>query len=86
MPAAAPRHDRVAEVPFTAGAKSVLERSMAEARELHHSYVGTEHLLLALLHPVAGPTSTPLYARGLTREKAKAETLRLLGPTPPPWP
>jgi ATP-dependent Clp protease ATP-binding subunit ClpC len=34
------------ELPYTSRAKKVLEFAMAEARELNHSYVGTEHLLL----------------------------------------
>ncbi len=37
------------ELPYTSRAKKVLEFAMAEARELNHSYVGTEHLLLGLL-------------------------------------
>ena len=48
LPSASPNHDRATEIPFTSDAKRVLERSMRDARELSHSYVGTEHLLLAL--------------------------------------
>ncbi len=36
-------------VPFTADAKKVLEQALREALVLHHSYIGTEHLLLGLL-------------------------------------
>ena len=86
LPASVPGHDRLREIPYTADAKKVLERSEEEARELHHSYVGTEHLLLALLHPEASSVGKPFYAHGLTREKAMTNTLQLLGPTPPPWP
>ncbi|MDE3172835.1 MAG: NDP-hexose 4-ketoreductase, partial [Gemmatimonadota bacterium] len=32
------------DLPYTSRAKKVLELAMAEARELNHSYVGTEHL------------------------------------------
>ena len=35
-------------------AKRMLELSAEEARELRHNYIGTEHLLLALLHPECG--------------------------------
>ena len=37
------------DLPYTSRAKKVLELAMTEARELNHSYVGTEHLLLGLL-------------------------------------
>ncbi len=39
----------IPELPYTSRAKKVLEYGMAEARDLNHSYVGTEHLLLGLL-------------------------------------
>ena len=42
------------ELPYTSRAKKVLEFAMAEARELNHSYVGTEHLLLGLLREEKG--------------------------------
>ena len=42
------------ELPYTSRAKKVLEYAMAEARELNHSYVGTEHLLLGLLREGEG--------------------------------
>ena len=37
------------EIPFTPRAKRVLEHSIEESRDLAHGYIGTEHLLLALL-------------------------------------
>ena len=39
---------------FTSQAQSALRRSHEAARELGHSYVGSEHLLLALLEESAG--------------------------------
>jgi ATP-dependent Clp protease ATP-binding subunit ClpC len=36
-------------LPFTSGLKEVLELALREALGLGHSYIGTEHLLLALL-------------------------------------
>ncbi|MFB6240456.1 MAG: Clp protease N-terminal domain-containing protein, partial [Gemmatimonadota bacterium] len=47
----------VGELPYTSRAKKVLEYAMAEARELNHSYVGTEHLLLGLLREEKGLAS-----------------------------
>jgi len=37
------------EIPFSAATKRVLERAAEEADRLLHSYIGTEHLLLALI-------------------------------------
>ena len=42
------------DIAFTPRAKKVLELAMTEARELNHSYVGTEHLLLGLLREEKG--------------------------------
>ena len=45
------RGERVALTPehLTPRAKGVLERAIREARKLGHTYVGTEHILLAIL-------------------------------------
>ena len=57
---------------------------MAEARELNHSYVGTEHLLLGLLREEKGIAAQVLTDAGVNLEAARAETLRLLGTEMPP--
>jgi len=67
------------ELPYTSRAKKVLELAMMEARELSHSYVGTEHLLLGLLREEKGIAAQVLTDAGVTLEQARAETLRLLG-------
>jgi len=67
------------ELPYTSRAKKVLEYAMAEARELHHSYVGTEHLLLGLLREEEGVAAQVLNALGVTLEEARSETLKVLG-------
>jgi len=73
------------ELPYTSRAKKVLEYAMAEARELNHSYVGTEHLLLGLLREERGIAAQVLNSLGVSLEEARAQTLRLLGSdiTPP---
>ena len=38
------------EIPFSAAAKRVLQHTEQEAGGLRHGYIGTEHLLLGLLH------------------------------------
>ncbi len=67
------------ELPYTSPAKKVLEFAMAEARELNHSYVGTEHLLLGLLREKKGIAAQELNALGATIEEAREETLKVLG-------
>lgn len=68
-----------AELPYTSRAKKVLELAMVEARDLSHSYVGTEHLLLGLLREEKGIAALVLTDAGVTLEQARGETLRLLG-------
>ncbi len=70
------------ELPYTSRAKKVLEFAMAEARELNHSYVGTEHLLLGLLREEKGIAAEVLGQLGVTLEDARRETLKLLGSEP----
>src|SRR5216117_2346981 len=67
------------DLPYTSRAKKVLELAMSEARELNHSYVGTEHLLLGLLREEKGIAATVLTEAGISHESARAETLRILG-------
>ncbi len=72
------------DLPYTSRAKKVLELAMTEARELNHSYVGTEHLLLGLLREEKGIAAQVLTDAGVTLEQSRAETLRLLGSEMPP--
>ncbi len=65
--------------PFTSRAKKVLELAMAEARDLEHTYVGTEHLLLGLLREEIGIAAQVLTHFGVSLDGARAETMRLVG-------
>ncbi len=67
------------DLPYTSRAKKVLELAMSEARELNHSYVGTEHLLLGLLRAESGAAARALTEAGVSLEAARRETLRVLG-------
>ena len=67
------------ELPYTSRAKKVLEFAMAEARELNHSYVGTEHLLLGLLREEKGIAAQVLNSLGVSMGEARSETLKVLG-------
>ena len=68
-----------ADLPYTSRAKKVLELAMSEARRLNHTYVGTEHLLLGLLAEKKGIAAHVLVDAGVTLDKARDETLRILG-------
>ncbi|HEU5185681.1 MAG TPA: Clp protease N-terminal domain-containing protein [Gemmatimonadaceae bacterium] len=67
------------DLPYTSRAKKVLELAMAEARELNHSYIGTEHLLLGLLREERGIAAQVLNHLGVTLTAAREESLQLLG-------
>ena len=41
-------------IPFTPRAKKILELSLREALQLHHNYIGTEHILLGLIREGEG--------------------------------
>ncbi len=47
---------------------------MAEARELNHSYVGTEHLLFGLLREEQGIAAGVLNEQGVTLERTRQGT------------
>ena len=74
------------DLPYTSRAKKVLELAMSEARELSHSYVGTEHLLLGLLREEKGIAAQVLTDAGVNLDAASAETLRILGTEMPQQP
>ena len=71
-------HKAEHDMPYTSRAKKVLELSVAEARDLTHNDVGTEHILLGLLREEKGIAAQVLKHAGLELEAARAETLRLL--------
>jgi DNA-binding transcriptional regulator YhcF (GntR family) len=64
------------EIRYGRTAKRVLEKAVAQARQLGHSYVGTEHVLLGLL--ALGRDAPRALVEHVTLEDAQAETLRLL--------
>jgi hypothetical protein len=51
---------------------------MTEARELNHSYVGTEHILLGLLREEKGIAAQVLTQAGADLRSVRQETLKLL--------
>ena len=67
------------DLPYTSRAKKVIEFAMAEARDLNHSYVGSEHLLIGLLREELGIAAQVLSASGAPIDIVRKETMRLLG-------
>ncbi len=67
---------------FTIQAREVVVSAQEEAGSLHHRYVGTEHLLLALLNPASGIPFAVLRDAGVTRENVSADLARLLADAP----
>lgn len=65
-------------LPFTPRAKKVLEIAANEARSMSHKYIGTEHLLLALMKDTESAAANALAASGLEYERVKEEINRVL--------
>lgn len=66
-------------VPFSPRAKRVLEMAGEEARELGHSYIGTEHLLLGLLREGEGVAAKILHANNISLEAVRSTLLEAMG-------
>jgi len=58
-------------IPFSGPARKVLELTFREALRLGHNYIGTEHLLLALLELEDG--SGPLHRAGIDKDRVEAD-------------
>ena len=65
-------------IPFTPRAKKVLEIAAQEARAMSHKYIGTEHLLLALMKDHESAAATALAAIGVEYDRVKEEIERVL--------
>lgn len=78
------RGDRVVvggAIGLTPRAKKVVELAMVEARSLDHHYIGTEHLLLGLVHEGEGIAARVLENLGINLERVRREMLAELGRT-----
>jgi len=67
------------EIPFTPRAKRVLENSIEESRDLGHGYIGTEHILLALLDEDDGVAWRLFEDLKIDIEKLRADVLVAIG-------
>ena len=63
-------------IPFSGPARKVLELTFREALRLGHNYIGTEHLLLALLELEDG--SGPLHRTGIDKDRVETDLTAVL--------
>ena len=63
-------------IPFSGPARKALELTIREALRLGHNYVGTEHLLLALLEFEDG--AGPLHRSGVDKARVEADLIAAL--------
>ncbi len=66
-------------LPLTPAAKRVVDFSIEEAQTFSHSYVGTEHLLLAILREEKGAACQVFKSLKLSPENIKVAVLKLPG-------
>ena len=67
-------------IPYTPRVKKVLELSKKEAKALHHTYVGTEHILLGLLREGEGVAARVLKNLDIDIDLCRQEILHELDP------
>ena len=71
------------EIGLTPRAKKVVELAVDEARRMNHTYIGTEHLLIGLLREGEGVAAGVLESLGITLDKVRTETHRILSQSSP---
>ena len=64
---------------FTDRARRVVVLAQEEARLLNHSYIGTEHILLGLIHEGEGVAAKALEALGISLEAVRAQVEEIIG-------
>ncbi len=69
------------EAPPSPRIEKILKLSSLEARNLGHTYIGTEHLLLGILKEESGTAALILESKDISLDKVRNEILRLLGHT-----
>jgi len=76
---AGPAVEPSVQIPFTPRAKKVVELALEEANNLGHNYIGTEHLLLALLREKEGIAAHVLQKLGVKLDEVRQEVIEFLG-------
>ncbi len=64
---------------FTDRARRVVVLAQEEARMLNHDYIGTEHLLLGLIHEGKGVAAKALDGMGITEEAVRQQVEEIVG-------
>ena len=64
---------------FTDRARRVVVLAQEEARILDHNYIGTEHILLGLIHEGEGVAATALESLGISLEAVRSQVVELIG-------
>jgi hypothetical protein len=64
---------------FTDRARRVVVLAQEEARLLNHDYIGTEHILLGLVHEQQGVAARALTELGVSLEAVRAEVRQTIG-------
>lgn len=77
---AGPKRENLAGTPYTPRVKKVLALAAREARALNHTYIGTEHILLGLLHEGDGAAARILEKLGMNLEETRKAILEELNP------
>jgi ATP-dependent Clp protease ATP-binding subunit ClpC len=70
---------------FTDRARRVVVLAQEEARMLNHNYIGTEHILLGLIHEGEGVAAKALESLGISLEAVRSQVEEIIGQgqTPP---
>jgi len=64
---------------FTDRARRVVVLAQEEARMLNHNYIGTEHILLGLIHEGEGVAAKALESLGISLEGVRAQVEEIIG-------
>ncbi len=64
---------------FTDRARRVVVLAQEEARLLNHSYIGTEHILLGLIHEGEGVAAKALESLSISLESVRAQVEEIIG-------
>jgi ATP-dependent Clp protease ATP-binding subunit ClpA len=64
---------------FTEPSRRVVVLAQEEARMLNHNYIGTEHILLGLIHEREGVAARAIVSLGLTLESARDQVRDMVG-------
>src|SRR5450631_1446615 len=75
-----PDQKMIGNIPYTPRVKKVLALAAIEAKNLNHTYVGTEHILLGLLREGDGVAAKVLKNLDVDIEQCRQEILKELDP------